>query len=120
MDSVIKTLEFIKTHSGCGTDDLDYHIVLDLYNHGYIDGRDVSTLGGHAFKNLCLTILGSEYLDSLKKADVKNNHGSNKSANIKDDWHNKPIGKIFVGVSILIVFFVFAWVMDHYFDVTIG
>ena len=91
MHSIIETLEFIKTHSGCGTDNIDYHTVLDLHGLDYVDGRDVSTLAGHSFKNLRLTISGNEYLNSLKNADAEPNHATYKPIEKPNQWSSNPI-----------------------------
>jgi hypothetical protein len=120
MDRVIETLEFIKSHPACDTQNIDYHTVLDLYNQGYVDGMDVSSFDGFAFKNLRLTISGDEYLQSLKNPESEHNHAANPAADIVNNWHNKPIGKIFVGVSIIVLSTVVFWVAHHYLGVRLG
>jgi hypothetical protein len=120
MDRIIEILEFIKSHPGCDTDDIDYHIVFDLYKLGYLEGIDVSGFDGPSFVNLRLNISGSDYLNSLKNPKSKPNHAANPATDIVNNWHNKPIGKIFVGVSILVLFSIFIWVINHYFDLNLG
>jgi len=120
MNSVIEILEFIKSHKGCDSQDMDYHVVLDLYNQDYVDGTDVSSFDGFAFKNLRLTISGCEYLELLKNPKAEQNHAVSPAANIINNWHNKPIGKIFIGVSIIVLAGAIFFLMYHNFGIRLG
>ena len=120
MDSIVEILEFIKAHPDCNSESLDYHVVLDLYNSGYVDGRNASTMACLSFNHLRLTISGDEYLKSLKNPKSEHNHAANPATDIVNNWHNKPIGKIFVGVSIIVLSAVVFWVAYHYFGVRLG
>jgi len=91
MNSVIEILEFIKSHKGCESQDMDYHVILDLYNQEYVDGRDVSSFDGFAFKNLRLTISGGEYLESLKNPKSEPNHAIYKPIENTNQWSSNPI-----------------------------
>jgi len=120
MNSAIEILKFIKSHEGCGSQDMDYHTVLDLYDSGYVSGRNISTLSCLSFKNLRLTISGGEYLDSLKEAVVKKNHGAAPASNEPkypvdvDKISLHKIAERFIGAVLLLSF---VWVMFHYFGI---
>ena len=108
MTSIINTLEYIKENPDCDSSSLDYHQVLDLYNDEYIKGRNISTLATLQFTNLRINIQGEKYLLSLKKTIPEK------------DWHNKAPGKIFVGVSILVIFSVIVWIANYYFGLILN
>jgi len=120
MNSVIEILKFIKSHEGCDSQDMDYHTVLDLYDSGYVSGRNISTLSCLSFKNLRLTISGSEYLELLKNPETEQNRAVKPAANIVNNWHNKPIGKIFIGVSIIVLAGAIFFIMYHNFGIRLG
>ena len=91
MNSIIEILEFIKSHPSCNSESLDYHIVLDLYDSGYVSGSNASTYDCLSFDRLRLTISGNEYLKSLKNPDAEPNHTAYKAIEKSNQWSSNPI-----------------------------
>ena len=120
MNKVIDTLEFIQNNPGCNSATFDYGVVKDLHSLGYIEGVNASSHDGGAFINLRITIKGEAYLESLKNPESVKCHAANEAAYIPNNWHNKALGKIFIGVVIIILGAMALFAINHHLSLNLG
>ncbi len=109
MNDIIQTLEFIKNNPQCDSLSLDFDIVDDLHDYGYIKGDNTSVMRQKRYEHLRITIKGENHLLSLHEVDRNKgeNHAIKRITKIIPEW----IGKIIIGVIVFIITFYLATIL---------
>ena len=129
-EQYIKLLKKVNKSSGTfhiGTSnnnysDSDKRLLIELINDGYINGKPQYLNKKIHILEISPTVKGRKYLEELEQKELKPKPNTKvrqqtikkKISNKSSDWHNKPWGKITIGVIIGIIIIVIGIIINHY------
>ncbi len=119
IDKEIEHLAYIKNNPNCNTkpDCLDGFIIEDLINKGFLRGIRVTHLGSKApeYIDIAITFAGEDHLSLFNTKPQPTNNTVNKEISHKgSEWHNKPLGKIIIGVAVGIIILIVTFALKHF------